>query len=223
MRLLPVGEDSLLIDLDTPQEAQAWHAEILRRHGEGTLAPVREIVPGEKTVLLYGTSDLPALHTALRRCSVSPWRRTAVPSWRSPCTTTEPISPRSPRCGVSEDDVARVHSGVEHRVAFSGFAPGFAYMTGLDERYHVPRRDEPRTTVPAGSVAVAGHYTGIYPRPSPGGWQLIGTTPVRLWDLDRRPATLLAPGTRVRFVPQGPADGNSAGCVGRTNAEGAVV
>ena len=224
MRLLPVGEDSLLIDLDTPQEAQAWHAEILRRHGEGTLAPVREIVPGEKTVLLYGTSDLPALHTALRRWSVPPPATDSGPLVEIPVHYNgADLAAVAEMWGVSEDDVARVHSGVEHRVAFSGFAPGFAYMTGLDERYHVPRRDEPRTTVPAGSVAVAGHYTGIYPRPSPGGWQLIGTTPVRLWDLDRRPATLLAPGTRVRFVPQGPADGNSAGCVGRTNAEGAVV
>jgi KipI family sensor histidine kinase inhibitor len=78
-------------------------------------------------------------------------------------------------------------------------------MTGLEEAYHVPRRSAPRTSVPAGSVALAGAYTGIYPRPSPGGWQLIGTTDVPLWDMEREPAALLTPGTRVRFVPRDPA------------------
>jgi KipI family sensor histidine kinase inhibitor len=107
--------------------------------------------------------------------------------------------------GVTDEEVVRRHSGVEHRVAFCGFAPGFAYLTGLSEACHVPRRPAPRTSVPAGSVALAGSYTGVYPRSSPGGWQLIGTTQVLLWDMDREPAALLTPGTRVRFVPRNPA------------------
>lgn len=86
------------------------------------------------------------------------------------------------------------------RVAFCGFAPGFGYLTGLPERLHVPRRRTPRTTVPAGSVALAGPYAGVYPRPSPGGWQLIGRTGAQLWDPGREPAALLAPGTEVRFT-----------------------
>ena len=90
----------------------------------------------------------------------------------------------------------------EFRVAFCGFAPGFGYLTGLPERCHVPRRDSPRTAVPAGSVALAGPYTGVYPRSSPGGWQIIGTTEAVLWDPGREPAALLSPGTRVRFVPE---------------------
>lgn len=105
--------------------------------------------------------------------------------------------------GVAEGEVARIHAGTEFRVAFCGFAPGFGYLTGLPARYDVPRRDTPRTAVPAGSVALAGPYTGVYPRSSPGGWQLIGSTDAVLWDHARVPAALLSPGTRVRFVPVG--------------------
>ncbi|OEV14280.1 allophanate hydrolase, partial [Streptomyces nanshensis] len=104
--------------------------------------------------------------------------------------------------GVAPDEVARRHAATEFRVAFCGFAPGFGYLTGLPEPYHVPRRATPRTRVPVGAVGLAGAYTGVYPRSSPGGWQLIGTAPrTVLWDTARTPAALLAPGTRVRFVP----------------------
>ncbi|MER5835101.1 carboxyltransferase domain-containing protein, partial [Streptomyces sp. NPDC002130] len=103
--------------------------------------------------------------------------------------------------GVPESEVAGIHAETEFRVAFCGFAPGFGYLTGLPPRYDVPRRATPRTAVPAGSLALAGPYTGVYPRSSPGGWQLIGTTDIVLWDHARVPAALLSPGTRVRFVP----------------------
>ncbi|MFF0157804.1 allophanate hydrolase subunit 1 [Streptomyces sp. NPDC005263] len=202
MRLLPVGQDSLLVDLDGPDEAQAWHAELLRRIGAGALAPVREIVPGEKTVLLYGVRDLPAFQAELRHWSAPPPAADSGELVEIPVRYDgADLGLVAELWGISADEVVRVHSGAEHRVAFCGFAPGFAYMTGLGEPYVVPRRAEPRTSVPAGSVALAGHYTGIYPRSSPGGWQLIGRTSVTLWDLERQPAALLVPGTRVRFVP----------------------
>ena len=102
--------------------------------------------------------------------------------------------------GVSAEAAVRIHTGPEYRVAFCGFAPGFAYLTGLPARYEVPRRATPRTSVPAGSVALAGPYTGVYPRSSPGGWQLLGRTDLPLWDAARDPAALLAPGVRVRFT-----------------------
>lgn len=90
-------------------------------------------------------------------------------------------------------------TAAELTVAFGGFAPGFGYLTGLPDRLHVPRRSTPRTRVPAGAVGLAGPFAGVYPRASPGGWQLVGHTDAVLFDTDRRPPALLTPGTRVRF------------------------
>ena len=95
------------------------------------------------------------------------------------------------------------HTGPPWRVAFGGFAPGFAYLIGGDPRLRVPRRDRPRPSVPAGAVGLAGEFSGVYPRSSPGGWQLIGTTEAVLWDVDRDPPALLRPGATVRFVDAG--------------------
>ncbi len=92
------------------------------------------------------------------------------------------------------------HTGTAWTAAFSGFAPGFAYLTGGDPRLSVPRRAEPRTRVPAGAVALAGGFSGVYPRASPGGWQLLGRTDLAVWDLARDPPALLRPGVRVRFT-----------------------
>jgi len=102
--------------------------------------------------------------------------------------------------GLDPAEVVRAHTSTLWRVAFGGFVPGFGYLVGGDPRLQVPRRESPRTRVPAGSVALAGEFTGVYPRASPGGWQLIGTTDAVLWDPDRSPPAVLTPGTRVRFV-----------------------
>ncbi|WP_326584180.1 allophanate hydrolase subunit 1 [Streptomyces sp. NBC_00481] len=199
MRALPVGNRALLIEVGTGEEAEALHAELLRRRARGDLS-VAEIVPAARSVLLDGLDDPPRLAERLA-------------SWRVP-----PVAPRAEEVveisvrydgpdlpdvaahwGVDEAEVARIHAAAEYRVAFCGFAPGFGYLTGLPRE--VPRRATPRTAVPTGSVALAGPYTGVYPRSSPGGWQLIGTTDAVLWDHTRMPAALLAPGTRVRFTP----------------------
>lgn len=103
--------------------------------------------------------------------------------------------------GLDTNEVIAAHTRTPWRVAFGGFAPGFAYLIGGDPRLDVPRKAEPRTAVPAGSVGLAGHFSGIYPRSSPGGWQLLGTTNAPLWDTERPCPALLQPGTRVRFRP----------------------
>ncbi|MDQ3105761.1 MAG: carboxyltransferase domain-containing protein, partial [Actinomycetota bacterium] len=109
--------------------------------------------------------------------------------------------------GLLAPGVVEAHSSTRWVVAFAGFAPGFCYLVDADRGEQsplaVPRRDEPRTSVPAGAVGLAGEFSGVYPRSSPGGWQLIGTTSARLWDLDRDPPALLQPGGRVRFVDEG--------------------
>jgi inhibitor of KinA len=103
--------------------------------------------------------------------------------------------------GLSADDVVRIHSTGDYLVYMIGFAPGFPYLGGLDARIAAPRRTVPRTLVPAGSVGIGGDQTGVYPIASPGGWQLIGRTPQRLFVAQREPPTLIHAGDRVRFRP----------------------
>jgi len=209
MRVLPVGAHALLVEVSSGDEAQALHAELLQRRAEGSL-PAGEIVPAARTVLLDGVSDPVRLTAELTALALPPVPEQARETVEIPVRYDGPdLADVAAHWGVSAREVARVHAGTEFRVAFCGFAPGFGYLTGLPARCDVPRRPTPRTAVPAGSVALAGPYTGVYPRSSPGGWQLIGTTDLVLWDPARAPAALLSPGTRVRFVPVG-ATGSAA-------------
>ncbi len=209
MRVLPVGEDALLVEVSTGDEARALHAELLRRRAEGSL-PAGEIVPAARTVLLDGVPEPGRLAAELAALRLPPVPARAAETVEIPVRYDGPdLADVAAHWGVPVREVARVHAAAEFRVAFCGFAPGFGYLTGLPSRYDVPRRPTPRTAVPAGSVALAGPYTGVYPRSSPGGWRLIGTTGLTLWDPARVPAALLSPGTRVRFVPV-PATGRAA-------------
>jgi len=103
--------------------------------------------------------------------------------------------------GISRQEVIDIHSGVDYRVYMIGFAPGFPYLGGLDERIATPRLKTPRISVPAGSVGIAESQTGVYPNASPGGWQLIGRTAVKLFDVEKSSPSLITPGSKVRFVP----------------------
>ncbi|MCX4760534.1 allophanate hydrolase subunit 1 [Streptomyces sp. NBC_01275] len=218
MRALPVGDDSLLVEVASAAEAEALHAELLRRRAAGLLN-VREIVPAARTVLLDGLDDLVRWSCELTTADVPPAPPRSGEVIELPVRYDGPdLADVAAHWGVRAQDVADIHAGTEFRVAFCGFAPGFGYLTGLPPHYDVPRRATPRTAVPPGSVALAGPYTGVYPRSSPGGWQLIGTTDAVLWDHARVPAALLSPGTRVRFVPAGTA--GSAGISGSVGAPG---
>jgi KipI family sensor histidine kinase inhibitor len=202
VRPLPVGEDGLLIECGSGAEAEALHAELLRRRAAGTLPAVREIVPAARTVLIRGLDDPGRFAERLTEWKVPPPTATLLDTVEIPVRYDGPDLAEVAALWGAESvaEVARIHSAARFRVAFCGFAPGFGYLTGLPDRYSVPRRSTPRTAVPAGSVGLAGPYTGVYPRSSPGGWQLIGTTDAVLWDPAREPAALLAPGTPVRFV-----------------------
>ncbi|WP_051819975.1 5-oxoprolinase subunit B family protein [Streptomyces sp. NRRL S-920] len=203
MRVLPVGERALLVELADGTGAQALHAELLRRRAAGSLR-VREIVPAARTVLLDGLDEPARVRAELPGWEVPPLPERAGAVLEIPVRYDGPdLADVAAHWGVSVPEVARIHAAAEFRVAFCGFAPGFGYLTGLPERYGVPRRATPRTSVPEGSVALAGPYTGVYPRASPGGWQLIGSTDAVLWDHARVPAALLSPGVRVRFVAHG--------------------
>lgn len=104
-------------------------------------------------------------------------------------------------CDLTEAQVIERHAGAEYVVGFVGFTPGFAYLMGLPPELATPRLPTPRMKVPPGSVGIGGGFTGVYPRPTPGGWHLIGRTDLTLFDPDRDPPSRLAPGDRVRFVP----------------------
>ncbi|MER5354047.1 5-oxoprolinase subunit PxpB [Kitasatospora sp. NPDC002551] len=198
----PVGEHALLVELAGTTEVTALHGWLLARREAGELPPVGEIVPAARTVLLDGVPDTGALARVLRTARPDPAAAASGPLVEVPTVYDGADLPEVARLwGVSPEAAVRIHTEPEYVVAFCGFAPGFGYLTGLPERYGVPRRATPRGSVPAGSVALAGPYTGVYPHPSPGGWQLLGRTGLPLWDAARTPPALLAPGTRVRFTP----------------------
>ncbi|RZU72557.1 KipI family sensor histidine kinase inhibitor [Micromonospora kangleipakensis] len=201
MRIRPVGAHALLLDCDDPDQVQAWRAELWRRRETGELTAT-EIVPAAATVLLDGVPD-PAGAAA------------RIAGWTPrPVTTTAAVDPvEVPTVYDGEDlpvvaghwamtvpEVVDRLRRTEFRVAFCGFAPGFAYLTGLPAELAVPRLATPRPRVPAGAVALAGPYAGIYPTASPGGWLLVGRTDLVLFDVHADPPARLTPGTPVRLV-----------------------
>jgi KipI family sensor histidine kinase inhibitor len=161
-----------------------------------------DVVPGHRTVLVTWDDEPPELielaEAALRDDQAAPIGASVEIPVRYDGPDLEEVARLT---ALSPEEVAARHMRAEYIVGFLGFAPGFAYLLGGDERLLVERRAEPRVLVPAGSVALAGPYSGIYPRESPGGWQLIGSTTAVLFDATRDPPALLSPGDRVRFVP----------------------
>jgi KipI family sensor histidine kinase inhibitor len=206
MRFLPVRDDALLIELDDLTTTLALFDSLT----SDPIAGTGELIPGARTLLVF-----------YRPSAVSP--EEIVRSARSrelggriagtgslieiPVTYDgEDLAEVAQLLGVTPAEVVQMHTGQEYAVGFTGFAPGFAYLTGGHPQLDVPRRSSPRTRIPAGSVALAGTFSGVYPRESPGGWQLIGTTPAQMWDLTRDRPALLLPGDRVRFVDVSGAD-----------------
>jgi KipI family sensor histidine kinase inhibitor len=195
----PAGLAALLIECADGAEAEAWRAELWRRRERGELAAL-EIVPGARTVLLDGLTNPEETADLIAGWAPPP------PASTAPGPLIEIIvrydgsdlPDVADHWGVRVDEAVERIAGTELRVAFCGFAPGFAYLTGLP--WTVPRLDTPRPRVPAGSVALAGEYAGIYPTASPGGWRLVGRTEAVLFDVHRDPPALLSPGTRVRLV-----------------------
>ncbi|KXK59434.1 allophanate hydrolase [Micromonospora rosaria] len=213
MRIRPAGEHALLLDCAGPDQVEAWRAELWRRRERGELTAV-EIVPGAETVLLDGVPDPARTATLVARWTphpASPAEPTAgaggagaggVGEVRVPTEFDGPdLAAVAEHWGTDVPEVVRRLTDLRFRVAFCGFAPGFAYLTGLPEGWAVPRLSSPRTRVPAGSVALAGRYAGIYPTESPGGWRLVGRTSLPLFDVHADPPARLTPGTRVRLVP----------------------
>jgi KipI family sensor histidine kinase inhibitor len=201
MRLLPCGDRALLVELEDSAAVLALHRTVRAAPPAGLV----ESVPAARTVLLV----FDRAQTTAERLAAEVAELPVTASGEDDAARTVEIAVSydgpdlaevAERTGFAPDDVVARHCAPTYRVAFCGFAPGFAYLTGLDPELRLPRRSSPRTRVPAGSVAIAEGYTGVYPRPAPGGWHLVGRTETRLWALDRDPPALLSPGDRVRFV-----------------------
>lgn len=194
------GEHAVLLEVDAADVPATYRT--LRSLLEGTTWSALEVVPAAATVLvegLQGPLDELVEELTRRRGEATAAARPAVVEVPT-VYDGEDLADVARLWDMSTDEVVATHQATEFTVAFCGFAPGFAYCTGLPERLHVPRRRRPRTRVPAGSVALAGEFTGVYPTESPGGWQLLGRTDLTLWDsAEESPATLV-PGTRVRFA-----------------------
>ena len=191
----PAGDQGALIEL--PDNGAALRLAGLLREERSDLL---DVVIGHTTVLVTWAGEKPDLGDAVKRALVAE----AGPAGRLveiPVVYDGPDLDEVARLtGLSPEEVIARHTGAEHVAAFIGFQPGFAYLTGGDTLLHVPRRDVPRTRVPGGTVAIAGPYSGVYPRESPGGWRLLGSTTALMFDPAREPPALLAPGDRVRFV-----------------------
>ena len=201
--MLPCGDAALLLEVADLDAVLAVAAVLETQRAELDLL---DVVPGARTVLVTVAPGraLGPVHDALVRLAVD------APDAPGPDAGQETsievvydgpdLDAVAELTGLSRDEVVAAHTGTPWRVGFGGFAPGFAYLVGGDPRLEVPRREESRTSVPAGSVGLAGEFSGVYPRASPGGWQLLGRTDARLFDLERDPPALLATGGLVRFV-----------------------
>lgn len=197
------GDQALLLEFDSTAEVLTWTG-TLQAAG---LPGVVDIVPASRTILvkLAGPRFQAPTRQRLGELRMQPDAVAAEPARAGVDVSIDVVYDGADLhevatlTGLTPAQVIAAHTGTPWRVAFGGFAPGFAYLVDGDSRLAVPRRAEPRTTVPAGAVALAGEFSGIYPRQSPGGWQLIGRTDTVLFDVERDKPALLTPGMWVQF------------------------
>jgi KipI family sensor histidine kinase inhibitor len=204
-RLLPYGERAVLLELPAAPMVTALREELLARAEPG----ITGVIAGVRTLLIeLDPRQLPPakLSTVLSAVATDVVAAGAASRW-SDGNQVElrvrydgaDLASVAEQLGVPVDTVVERHTNADYVVQFCGFSPGFGYLTGLHPSLRLPRLSSPRPAVPAGSVAIADEFTGVYPRRSPGGWLLLGTTSAVLFDPDRNPPALLRPGTRVRF------------------------
>ncbi|MGG5259871.1 5-oxoprolinase subunit B family protein [Phycicoccus avicenniae] len=212
--MLPAGEHAVLVELADLDAVLALDAAVRPLVGSGAdvWGRVLDVVPAARTLLLTldggRAGDTDTLGRAVRELAgglhpgggPTPASEEVVVPVRYDGPDLDDVARLT---GLSPSEVVAAHTGTPWRVAFGGFAPGFAYLVGGDPRLAVPRRAAPRPSVPTGSVGLAGEFSGVYPRSSPGGWRLVGSTDLVLWDSRRDPPALLRPGVVVRFVVDG--------------------
>lgn len=200
MRCLSANLNAVLVELDDLPQTLALLASLRAEPIDG----IEELVPAARTLLItFRPAALTATGLArqLRLRSLDARETRAEKRIEIPVRYDgEDLAEVAGLLGVSPEEVVRRHTGSDYTVAFTGFAPGFAYLSGGHPSLDVPRRKVPRTRIPAGAVGLAGSFSGVYPQASPGGWQIIGVTDTPMWDLSRATPALLQPGDTVRFV-----------------------
>jgi KipI family sensor histidine kinase inhibitor len=198
LAITPLGDQALLVTCASPL---ALAAALDRAATAGMV----DLVPAKQTLLVVFDPDQTSaarLRRHIRSLAIVPADERPAREHVIPLSYDGPdLAEVAGRCGLTTAELIARHSGAVYRVALIGFLPGFPYLDGLPPELHLPRRATPRPRVPAGSVAIAGPQTGIYPQESPGGWHLLGTTAARLFDTARWPPALLSAGDIVRFVP----------------------
>jgi KipI family sensor histidine kinase inhibitor len=204
VRLRPAGERGLLVEVEELETVHRLDAALRALDPPGVV----ELVPGYRTLLVVAdpgrAAVLDELAAELPELELPDAEEVAGEPVEIPVSYDgEDLPEVAHLTGLDAEEVVRRHTAPEYTVAFLGFSPGFPYLVGLDPALEVPRRDTPRTSIPAGSVGLAGRQTGIYPTASPSGWQLIGRTKVTLFDPDRDPPALLGPGSRLHFTVAG--------------------
>ena len=211
MRFLPAGDTALVVEFGDRIDRDL-NDRVLRlgaRVNASRVPGVVETVPTFRSLMVHYdplATDSATLVAAIEKLLDSPRGETKpVKQWRIPACYAMSHAPDldevAQRTGLSGEEVVRLHSGTRFHIYMIGFVPGFPYIGDLPESLVLPRRADPRIRVPPGSIAIAGNMTGIYPLESPGGWHLIGATPVRLFDLRWPRPALLSPGDTVRFEP----------------------
>jgi KipI family sensor histidine kinase inhibitor len=205
MELSYVGDTALMVELGCLDDVLRMHAALSASRDRGEPSGIEDLIPAERTILVLFARD------RIRPEEVRDWvARTRPAQARGSAGEEielpvhyegEDLDDVGELTGLGPQGVIDAHTGTPWTVAFTGFAPGFGYLVGGDGRLRVPRLASPRIRVPAGAVALAGHYSAVYPRVSPGGWRLIGRTSTEVWDAGADPPALLRPGVRVRFTP----------------------
>ncbi|WP_347484266.1 carboxyltransferase domain-containing protein [Vandammella animalimorsus] len=214
-RALPAGDQALLLELEDLPQTLALLARLQAAQAQGLLPGLGEMVPAARTLLLQfdphqctAAQLLASLQPLLQTLTQPPGAQPLQGAQKGAARCVpipvrydgEDLDALAELLGLSRRELIERHTGCDYLAAFAGFAPGFVYLAGGHDCFaQVPRRATPRTRVPAGAVALAGHFSAIYPKASPGGWQLIGSTPCVMWDLQRPEPALIQPGWRVRF------------------------
>jgi KipI family sensor histidine kinase inhibitor len=200
MRVLPSGTTALLVELDDLEEVLGLYAALQHNMPDGVV----DVVPAARTLLVVtdpGVTSLSSVAHAIQRTAPREDRIDSGEMLEIPVTYDgEDLEEAAQLLGCDAEELVRRHTAEQWTVAFCGFMPGFGYLISKGWRVQVPRRSSPRKKVPSGSVALAGEFSGVYPRESPGGWQLIGRSSLVMFDPSREPAALFRPGTPVRFI-----------------------